>query len=71
MENLTPSVSFDKFIDNYLTFFRLITHLGINNIRATCVPKKNMLRKITGNKLPQKKKKSVHFKQRTSSKKAA
>ena len=71
MENLTPSVSFDKFIDNYLTFFRLITHLGINNIRATCVLNKNMLRKITGNKLLQKKKKSVHFKQRTSSKKAA
>ena len=55
MENLTPSVSFDKFIDNYLTFFRLITHLGINNIRATCVLNKNMLRKITGDKLLRKK----------------
>ena len=32
MECVTPSVSFDIFMDNYLTFFRLLTHLEVNNI---------------------------------------
>ena len=41
MECLTPSVSFDTFMDNYFTYFRLITHLGVNNIRATGVLNKN------------------------------
>ena len=41
MECLTPSVSFDTFMDNYFTYFHLITHLGVNNIRATGVLNKN------------------------------
>ena len=32
-------------MDNYFTSFRLLTHLGINNIRATRLPNKNRLRK--------------------------
>ena len=40
MECLTPSVSFDIFMDNYFTSFRLLTHLGANNIRTTRVFKK-------------------------------
>ena len=43
---LTPSVSFDTFMDNYFTPFRLLTHLGVNNIRATRVLNKNRLRKF-------------------------
>ena len=35
VECLTPSVSFDIFIENYFTSFRLLTHLGVSNIRAT------------------------------------
>ena len=34
MACLTSSVSFDIFF-NYFTFFCLLTHLGVNNIRAT------------------------------------
>ena len=34
MECLTPTVSFYIFMDNYFTSFRLLTHLGVNNIRA-------------------------------------
>ena len=41
IECLTPSVSFDIFMDNYLTSFRLLTLLGVNNIRATRVLRKN------------------------------
>ena len=37
MECLTPSVSFNIFMNNYFTYFRLLTHLGVNNIRATRV----------------------------------
>ena len=29
MESLTPSVSFDIFMDNYFASFRLLTHLGV------------------------------------------
>ena len=43
---LAPSVSFDTFMDNYFTPFRLLTHLGVNNIRATRVLNKNRLRKF-------------------------
>ena len=32
MKCVTPRVSFDIFMDNYFTFFRLLTHLGVNNI---------------------------------------
>ena len=45
MESLTLSVRFDIFIDNYFTSFRLLTHLGVNNIQATLVLHKNKLRK--------------------------
>ena len=71
IECLTPSASFEIFMDNYFTSFRLITHLGVNNIRATRVLNKNRLRKCTiiGNKQLQKKERG-HFEQRTSSKKA-
>ena len=69
MEYLTPTVSFDIFMDTYFTFFRLFTHLGENNIRATRVLKKNRLRKCTGDKHLQKKEYG-HFEQRTSDKKA-
>ena len=47
MECLTPSVSFDVFMDNYFTSFCLLTLLGVNNIVATRVLKKNRLRKCT------------------------
>ena len=68
MECLTPTVSFDLFIDNYFTSFRLfvlLTHLRANNIRARGVFNKNRLRKYTivGDKrLP--KKERGHFEQR-------
>ena len=45
MECLTPSDSFDIFMDNYFTSFRLLADLGINSIRATSVLNKNRLRK--------------------------
>ena len=32
MECLTPSVSFDIFMDNYFTSFRLLIQLGVKNI---------------------------------------
>ena len=70
IECLTPSVSFDIFMDNYFTSFRLLTHFGVNNIRATRVLNENRLRKCTiiGEKQLQKKE-CGHFEQRTSSKK--
>ena len=54
---LTPSVSFDIFMDNYFTPFRLLAHLGVDNIRATRVLNKNRLRKFNfiGNKQLQEK----------------
>ena len=57
MESLTPSVSFDIFMDNYFTSVRLLTHVGVNNIRATRVLNKNRLHKCTiiGDKQLQKK----------------
>ena len=57
IECLTPSVSFDIPMYNYFTSFRLLTHLGVNNIRATRVLNKNRLRKCTiiGEKQLQKK----------------
>ena len=57
MECLTPSVSFDIFMSNYFTSFRLLILLGVNNIQATRVLKKNRLRKCTiiGDKQLQKK----------------
>ena len=47
VECLTPTVSFDIFMNNYFTSFRLFTHLSVNNIRATCVLNKNRLPKCT------------------------
>ena len=47
MKCLTPSVSFDIFMDNYFTSFCLLTHLGVNNIRTTRVLNKNRLCKCT------------------------
>ena len=44
-------------MDNYFTSFRLLTHVGVNNIRATSVLKKNRFSKCTviGDKQLQKK----------------
>ena len=56
-ECLTPTFSFDLFMDNYFTSFRLLNHLGVNNIRAG-VLNKYRLRKCT-----------IYFEQRTSRKK--
>ena len=72
MECLTSIVSIDIFMDNYFTSLRLLTHLGVNNIRVTRLLIKNRLRKYTiiGVKQLQKEKERGHFEQRTSSKKA-
>ena len=58
-------------MDNYFIYFRLLTRLEVNNMRATRVLNKNRLCKytITGDKQLQKRERS-HFEQRTSSKKA-
>ena len=65
MECLTPTVSSDIIMDNYFTSFRLLTHLGVNNIWVAGVLNKNKLRKCTviGDKRLQKKK-GDHFEQR-------
>ena len=57
MECLTPSVSFDLFMDNYFTSFRLLIILGVNNIRATSLLNKYRSCKCTiiGDKQLQKK----------------
>ena len=47
MKCLTPTLSFSIFMDNYFTFFRLLTRLGVNNVRATGVLNKNGLGKCT------------------------
>ena len=47
MECLFLSFSFDIFMDNYFTSFLLLAHLGVDNIRATGVLKKNRLCKCT------------------------
>ena len=72
MECLTSIVSIDIFMDNYFTSLRLLTHLGVNNIRVTRLLIKNRLRKYTiiGVKQLQKEKERGHFEQRTSSEKA-
>ena len=71
MDCLRPSVGFDIFMDNYFTFFCLLTHVGVNSIQATRLLNKNRLRKCTiiGEKQLQKKE-CDHFEQRTSSEKA-
>ena len=59
-------------MNNHVTCFRLLTHLGVSNIWATGVLNKNRLRKwaIVGDKQPQKKK-CGRFGERTSSKKSS
>ena len=37
MECLPPTVSYHIFMNKYLTPFRLLAHLGVNNIQATIV----------------------------------
>ena len=70
MEYLPPTIGCHIFMNNYLTFFRLLTHLGVNNIRATDVLNKIRLLKcaIIGDKQPQKKE-CGYSEKRTSSKK--
>ena len=65
MECLTPTVSCHLFMTNYFTPFRLfclLTHLGVNNMRASGVFNKIRLRKCTiiGDKQLQKKERD-HF----------
>ena len=57
MECLTPSVSFDTFMNKYFTSFRLLILLGLNKVQATRMLNKNRLRKCTiiGDKQLQKK----------------
>ena len=70
MECLPPTFSYHIFMNNYFTSFRLLTHLGINNIRATGVLNENRLRRCTiiGDKQPQKNRMwslwTVHVKQK-------
>ena len=71
MECLIPTFSFDIFVGNFFTSFRLFTRLRVNNIRATGVLDKNRLRKCILGTSSCKKRESGHFKQRTSSKKPA
>ena len=40
---LPPAVSYYKYMGNYLTSFCLLTHLGVNKIRAKSVLNKNRL----------------------------
>ena len=47
MKCLTATFRFDRFMDNYPTFFCLLTHLKDNNIRATGMFNKNRIRKCT------------------------
>ena len=72
VECLTLTFSFGMFMDDYFTSFCLLTHLGVNNNRATLVQNKNRLHKciFIGSKQLQEKEQG-HFKQPTSSKKAA
>ena len=70
MECVTPTVIFDIFMGNYFTCFRLLTLLGVNKIRATCMFNKGSLPRCTimgTNSCI--KRESGHFKQCTSSKK--
>ena len=71
VECSTPIFSFGMLMDDYFTSFHLLTHLGVNNIRATVALSKSRLCKCTsiGSKQLQKKEQG-HFKQSTSSKKA-
>ena len=71
MECLTRIVSFDIFMGNYFTSFRLLTYIGINNVRVTGVLNKNRLRKYTiiGDQQLQKKEPG-YFEKRFSSKEA-
>ena len=54
---LSPAVSSDIFMNNYFTSFPQLTLVRVNNIRATRVLNKNILRKCTviGDKLLRKK----------------
>ena len=76
IECLTPSLSFEIFMDNYFTPFCLLPHLGVNNIRAKRVvnirSRKNVRSRectIIGDKQLQKRERA-NFEQRISSKKA-
>ena len=66
MECLTPTVSFDIFMDSYFTSFGLFIHLGINKIRATGVLNKNWLHNaLDWGQTTTKKKEWGHFEQRS------
>ena len=59
MECLNPTTNFNIFMDNYFTSFRLLTHLGVNNIRATGVLNKKRLCKWTITEYKQLQKRNV------------
>ena len=69
---LSPTFSFDIFMDKYFTSFCLLTHVGVNNIRARGALNKKRLHKstITGDKqLPKKRTRplwTAHIKQKSS-----
>ena len=69
---LTPSVSFDTFMGNYFTSFRLLTHLDLTTYEQhLCSTKIGYANALSlGTNSCKKKKKLGHFEQRTSNKKA-
>ena len=68
MEYLNQAISFGIFLDNYFPSFRLLTHLGVNNIWAE-IDCANALSFEDLKKQLQKMERG-DFEQRTSSKKA-
>ena len=66
MECLSPTVSFDIFIDNYFTSFRLLTHRGAKNIQKVCSTIIGYANALSlGTNSCKKKKERSHFEQRS------
>ena len=63
---VNSTVSFDIFMDNCFASFRLLTHLGVNNIRVTVMLNKNRFDKCAsiGDKQLQKEERD-HIEQRS------
>ena len=71
MECLSPTFSFEIFINNYFTSFRLPTHLRVNKIRGTVVLNKIAWQMHYHWGQAAAKKEHYHFEQRTSGKKSS
>ena len=69
MKCFTPIVSFDVSMGNYFTSFRLLIHIGVNNIRETGVLNKNRLANALSFGDSCKRKERGHFEQQILSKK--